>query len=130
MLRVSLWRPNPIYGVHFSHSSSFVRLKTFYIRIVDPVTFRLTPVWINTDGSAPAITVVWVSDANNALAITGDVDAFRSTFGYSPDSGVVPVVVSPAHDCTTMASAADTGNFARRPLPSTPPLPAPDSAIL
>lgn len=46
----------------------------------DPKTQAITAQWINTDGSAPATHIVFANDDNKALAITGDVGAFRDTF--------------------------------------------------
>ncbi|KAJ7461162.1 hypothetical protein FB451DRAFT_1181503 [Mycena latifolia] len=51
------------------------------IWIYDPETGTLTAQWINTDGSTPATHIVYANDANQALALTGDVGSFQSAFG-------------------------------------------------
>ncbi|EIN08593.1 hypothetical protein PUNSTDRAFT_144117 [Punctularia strigosozonata HHB-11173 SS5] len=48
----------------------------------DSASGALTPRWVNTDGSTPAVTLLYVPSAN-AVAITGDPAAFNANFGTS-----------------------------------------------
>ncbi|KAJ6527852.1 hypothetical protein DFH09DRAFT_1186257 [Mycena vulgaris] len=61
----------------------------------DPKTQAITAQWVNTDGSMPATHIVYVNDSNQALALTGDVGSFQSTFGV-PYPEVTFVCVAPA----------------------------------
>ncbi|KAJ7461212.1 hypothetical protein FB451DRAFT_490584 [Mycena latifolia] len=47
----------------------------------DFATQALSAQWINTDGSAPATHLLYANDANQALVLTGDVQALRNNFG-------------------------------------------------
>ncbi|KAF8602141.1 hypothetical protein BDV93DRAFT_557907 [Ceratobasidium sp. AG-I] len=50
----------------------------------DTDTQKLSPQWINSDTSTPAIHLVYVADSNT-LVITGGMGPFRETFGEYPE---------------------------------------------
>ncbi|KAG9099994.1 hypothetical protein FS749_016564 [Ceratobasidium sp. UAMH 11750] len=71
------------------------------IWVYDPKTQAITPQWINTDGSAPATSIIYANDFNQALLLTGDAPTLRETFGADyPDVTFtcVPPMVAPSRN--------------------------------
>ncbi|KAJ7452632.1 hypothetical protein FB451DRAFT_1409322 [Mycena latifolia] len=66
----------------FTASTSVSKAYESAVWMYDPATGALSAQWINTDGSAPATSIVYVA-GDEALVLTGDVAAFRSSFGVS-----------------------------------------------
>ncbi|KAF8144382.1 hypothetical protein K438DRAFT_1992843 [Mycena galopus ATCC 62051] len=47
----------------------------------NPATLSLKPQWINTDGSSPTTSIIYVSGEYPMLALTGDPDMFYNDYG-------------------------------------------------
>ncbi|KAI0073092.1 hypothetical protein K474DRAFT_1667031 [Panus rudis PR-1116 ss-1] len=60
----------------------------------DSSSQALTPFWVNTDGSLPAVSTLYAA-GDNVFIVTGDVDDFRANFGTLPAATfrVVPATV-------------------------------------
>ncbi|KAG9079582.1 hypothetical protein FRC06_007641 [Ceratobasidium sp. 370] len=67
----------------FSAATSIPKNCESLIWVYDPDTQAIAAQWINTDGSAPATSLVYANDDNQAFVLTGDVNALRDTFGAS-----------------------------------------------
>jgi hypothetical protein len=55
---------------------------------VDPVTFALTPTWINTDSQEAQGTSLVVKDSTRTIALTGDIAGYNAMY-YNGDTSPV-----------------------------------------